>query len=107
MIFRKLILTGTCCLIAASVMAQGGKKSSTAKPKQTKVADLKPVELSKADKFSYAVGFNIATGMKMQKIDVNPDILATAMKAVLNGTPGLMDENEGRTRCSRWRSRRK
>ncbi len=92
--FRTIFLTGTCCLLAVGTFAQTGKKASGSKSKTAKVAELKPAELSKTEKFSYAVGFNIATGMKTQKIEVNPDILASAMKAVLNGTPGLMGEAE-------------
>jgi FKBP-type peptidyl-prolyl cis-trans isomerase FklB len=75
-------------------MAQNSKKQPAAKTKSGKAVELKPTELSKTDKFSYAVGYNIATGMKMQNIEVNPDVLAAAMKAVINGTPGLMTEEE-------------
>lgn len=91
---KSFVLTGTCLFILSGAMAQNSKKQPTAKAKSGKPVELKPVELSKADKFSYAVGYNIATGMKMQNIEVNPDVLASAMKAVINGTPGLMTEAE-------------
>jgi FKBP-type peptidyl-prolyl cis-trans isomerase len=56
----------------------------------------KPLTLTTdKDKESYALGMNIARGMKAQSIDVDPAILASAIRDVLSGAkPLLSDEQE-------------
>lgn len=49
---------------------------------------------SQKDKVSYAIGMNIASGLKADKIDVDPDILNKAIKDVLTGGKTLLTEQE-------------
>ena len=46
------------------------------------------------DKLSYAFGINLATNMKKQSVDVDPDILAQGLKDVFAGNKLLMTETE-------------
>ena len=46
------------------------------------------------DKQSYALGMNIARGLKGQSVDVDPTILARAIKDVLTGATPLLTDNE-------------
>ncbi len=49
---------------------------------------------SKKDKTSYAIGINIGTDLKMQAIEVNPDILMRGLKDTLSGKKALMSDEE-------------
>ena len=58
-------------------------------------AEDKKVELKEQkDRSSYALGVNIGNGLKLQQLDVNPDILAAAIKDALAGGKLLMTEQE-------------
>lgn len=46
------------------------------------------------DKASYAIGMDMAGSLKRNDIDVNPDVLAKAIKDVLTGKKPLMDDTE-------------
>lgn len=80
--------------LAMSTMgwSQSGKsKKGTQKSSEPKGA-LKPE--SKVDKVSYAIGFNIASDLKRQNIEINPDMLAAAFSAVTKGNPTAMTTEE-------------
>jgi len=53
-----------------------------------------PAVMPDKDKLSYAIGFNIATSVKRDALDVDVDAIAAAMKDVLAGRPTRMDEKE-------------
>lgn len=40
---------------------------------------------SETDQFSYALGFQIGTGFKRDNLEVNPDVLAAAIKDIIQG----------------------
>jgi len=48
------------------------------------------------EKFSYALGVNMGTRLKADSVDVNPDILARAIKDILAGSKPLLTEQEAR-----------
>jgi FKBP-type peptidyl-prolyl cis-trans isomerase len=81
--------------------ATPGKKS-TAPAKKTAPAGSPPITLTtQKDKVSYALGINIANSLganlKRQGVDINPDVLAQALKDGLNGGKTLMTEDEARS----------
>jgi FKBP-type peptidyl-prolyl cis-trans isomerase len=55
-----------------------------------------PAVMPSKDKLSYAIGFNVASTIKRDELDVDVDTLATAMKDVLGGKPTRFDEKEVR-----------
>ncbi len=80
--------------------ATPGKKSTAAAKKKT--AGSPPLSLTtQKDKVSYALGMNIAlslgANLKRQGVDINPDVLAQALKDGLNGGKMLMTEDEARS----------
>ncbi len=56
-----------------------------------------PPKMPDKDKLSYAIGMNIGSSIKRDKIDVDIDTIATAMKDVTAGRPTRMTEEEVRT----------
>jgi len=52
---------------------------------------------SELDKFSYAIGFQIAQGFKRDGLDVNTDALGQAIRDVLDGKPPQMELTEMRS----------
>src|SRR5262249_54718160 len=44
------------------------------------------------DKWSYAIGLNIGTGVHRQGADINPDVLAQGIKDAIAGKPKMTDE---------------
>jgi FKBP-type peptidyl-prolyl cis-trans isomerase FklB len=53
-----------------------------------------PPKMPDKDKLSYAIGVNIATSIKRDKIDVDIDTIVTAMKDVLADHPTRMTQQE-------------
>ena len=49
------------------------------------------------DKVSYAIGMDMGNGLKKNDVDVNPDIVAKAIKDILSGNKPLMTEQEAKT----------
>ena len=49
------------------------------------------------DKVSYAIGLDMGNGLKKNDVDVNPDIVAKAIKDILSGNKPLMTEQEAKT----------
>jgi FKBP-type peptidyl-prolyl cis-trans isomerase FklB len=57
----------------------------------------KPELKTQKDKVSYAIGLDIGTGLKKNEVDVDPDLLAKAIKDVMAGKKPLMTEEEVKT----------
>jgi FKBP-type peptidyl-prolyl cis-trans isomerase FklB len=53
-----------------------------------------PPVMPDKDKLSYAIGFNIASSVKRDQLDVDVDTIATAMKDVIAGRPTRLSEKE-------------
>jgi FKBP-type peptidyl-prolyl cis-trans isomerase FklB len=49
------------------------------------------------DKVSYAIGLDIGNGLKKNEVDVNPEIIARAIKDVQSGNKPMMSEEEVKT----------
>ncbi len=49
------------------------------------------------DKVSYAIGLDVGNGLKKNEVDVDPDIVAKAIKDILSGNKPLMTEQEVKT----------
>jgi FKBP-type peptidyl-prolyl cis-trans isomerase FklB len=49
------------------------------------------------DKVSYAIGMDMGNGLKKNEVDVDPDIVAKAIKDVMSGSKPLMTEQEVKT----------
>lgn len=49
---------------------------------------------TEAQKAGYAIGMNIGLSMKMQQLDIDPEMVAAALVAAYNGEPTLMDEDQ-------------
>ncbi len=74
------------------------KSQSGAKTGQSTAAKTQaPLTLkTQKEKFSYALGMNIGSGMHRQGVDIDPNILARGMKDALAGRKLLMTEDEAR-----------
>jgi FKBP-type peptidyl-prolyl cis-trans isomerase len=81
---------------APSTGAQKSPVSKTAHPPVKKTPPVLTLKTDK-DKRSYAIGMNIGKGMSAQSIDVDPEILARAIKDVLTSNKTLLTEDEART----------
>jgi FKBP-type peptidyl-prolyl cis-trans isomerase FklB len=86
---------------AASAIAQGSGKEklpeAPAPKAQTPAASSQPASPLKdqKDKVSYALGMNLAANLKNQSIEVDPNLVAQAMKDYLAGKT-LMTDDESR-----------
>lgn len=49
---------------------------------------------SQKDRISYSIGVSVGNNLKMQSVDVDPDIIAQGIKDVLSGSQLLMTEKE-------------
>jgi FKBP-type peptidyl-prolyl cis-trans isomerase FklB len=112
-----LAITPLACvtMLAGSLLAQQNPAPTTpptAPSSQTSPAAAKPATKPKTatsaktavpfalktqkEKFSYALGMNIGTGMKRQDLAVDPSVLARGLKDSLAGGKTLMTEDEAR-----------
>lgn len=57
-------------------------------------AEEKKALQSQKDRISYSIGVNVGNNLKMQSIDVDPDIIVQGIKDVLSGSQLLMTEKE-------------
>jgi len=78
--------------------APAAKAAPATKPKTaTSAKAAAPLTLkTEKEKFSYALGMNIGSGMKRQSVAVDPAILARGLKDSLAGGKTLMTEDEAR-----------
>jgi FKBP-type peptidyl-prolyl cis-trans isomerase FklB len=101
-IFAVLILALASLFTGAGTFAQqtpapkppAANTTSRPAPKPS-TTSAKPLRLTtNREKESYALGMNIARGMKAQSIDVDPAIMARAIRDVLSGAKPLLTEDE-------------
>jgi len=80
-------------------------KSQSTKPKSATAARHHTAAAAKShalalttqkQKFSYALGMNLGTGMHEQSVEVDPDIVARGMKDAISGAKPLLTEEEAR-----------
>jgi FKBP-type peptidyl-prolyl cis-trans isomerase FklB len=76
-------------VLAAEATATQPAAKQFAVATQTQPSEFK----SEIDKVSYAIGLNIAKGMKQQIPDVNGELLAKGLKDGLGGTPKLAEQD--------------
>lgn len=65
-------------------------------------AEDKPVLKDQKDKVSYSIGLEIGSGMKKQKLDVNPDLIVAGFRDALSGRKPLLSEAESKEVMSRF-----
>jgi FKBP-type peptidyl-prolyl cis-trans isomerase FklB len=68
------------------------KKKTSAAPKAA--ANTTKAPESKIDKLSYAIGVNFAKQFQSQNIDINPDMMFQAIKAIYSGGTPVMNEQQ-------------
>ena len=99
---KKSILLAASVLASYTGFAQKANSKKSQKAAETPVA-VAPVATSplastlapesKVDKLSYAIGVNFAKQFQSQKIEINPDVLYSAIKTVVSGgTPAMTEE---------------
>lgn len=95
---KQLIVSGVVIMIAGAVTAQPVKKP-VAKP----IVKTAGTALSSYnDTLSYAVGMNIAEGLKQQGIaTINISMLQKGMETQLSGKPGVITDESGRNLMQR------
>ena len=69
-----------------------------------RAAEPKPALKDQKDKVSYSIGMQLGGSFKSQGIEVNPDILAQAIKDTLAGSKGLLTEEEAREVLEKWQT---
>ena len=77
----------------AKAPAKAPAKSPTKAPSKAAAAPAAPLATDK-EKFSYALGMNIAKGMKLQNIDVDLEILMRGLRDAHSGSPTQMTVQE-------------
>ena len=80
--------------------------SSAAKPRTATSATSSQALTLKTgkDKLSYAIGMNIGESMKKDSLDVDPAIMARALKDALTGSKPLMTDEEAKTVITAFRT---
>jgi FKBP-type peptidyl-prolyl cis-trans isomerase FklB len=53
-----------------------------------------PKPATPTDKVSYAIGMDIGRNLTNRQVEINPDMLAAGLRAVVKGTPAAMTEEE-------------
>jgi FKBP-type peptidyl-prolyl cis-trans isomerase FklB len=114
-IFAVAILALASLLPGASAFAQQAPAAQSQTPPAAKTTP-KPAPRTSTtaktltlttdrDKESYALGMNIARGMKAQSIDVNPAIMARAIQDVLSGEKPLLTDDEAMAELKQLQTR--
>ena len=105
------MISASACLLSAAALAQTQQAPATTTQKlpaaqsqnppiaktapKTSTTATKPLTLTTdRDKESYALGMNIAKGMKAQSVDIDPAIMARAMRDILSGAKPLLTDDE-------------
>lgn len=70
--------------------------ASPAKSQKSAPSNTAPPLVTKKDKISYAIGMNVGESLRLQSVDVDPDVLIRGIKDALAGKT-LMTEEEART----------
>jgi len=100
------LLGGTTLAQQTQAPAAGAQQTTTAPSSKPPTAKTSPAPAAKSaatpatalttdrDKESYALGMNIARGLKGQSVDVDPAVLTRAIKDVLTGAKPLLTDDE-------------
>jgi FKBP-type peptidyl-prolyl cis-trans isomerase FklB len=67
-------------------------------------AEPSPALKDKKDKLSYAIGMDIGRTFKRQTIEINPEILLSGLKDVVNSNKTLLTDEEQRETIAAWQS---
>jgi len=85
--------TPTKAAPAATAKTPAKPAAKTTGPAATKTAGATTLKTQK-EKFSYALGMNLGSGLQKQGVDVDPNILAQGMKAAMSGGKTLLTHEE-------------
>jgi FKBP-type peptidyl-prolyl cis-trans isomerase FklB len=87
---QHLILLLAAGFFASQIHAQD---KPAAKDENSAAKD-KPVLKDQKDKVSYSIGLQIASDMKLQRLDINPDLIITGFRHGTSGEKPLLSESE-------------
>lgn len=82
---KKILICACFVWIVAPGFAQNSKNKEKGAAK---------VPVTKTDKISYAIGMNFARQFKSQNIEINPEALYDAIKAIVSGATPAMTEDQ-------------
>jgi FKBP-type peptidyl-prolyl cis-trans isomerase FklB len=80
------------------------KTSSTAKPHTAATTPKALTLTTQKEKLSYAIGMNLGQSMKKDAVDIDPTVLARAIKDALTGSKMAMSDAEAQTVITAFRS---
>jgi FKBP-type peptidyl-prolyl cis-trans isomerase FklB len=85
-------------LLPAVAQSSGGSKLPDAPTAKTQGSSPAPASTFKdqKEKASYALGMNMANGLRSQSVEIDPDIFAQGLKDALAGNKTLLTEAEAR-----------
>lgn len=78
-------------LVSAVSCAQKGSGTTTTSTEKTNIAALNPATMTDDQKVSYYLGMNVASSMKNQGLNIDPEIFAQAFKDEQTGAKKLLD----------------
>jgi FKBP-type peptidyl-prolyl cis-trans isomerase len=85
--------------------SSGNSTTSKTASSSTAKAPSQPLALTTdKDKVSYAIGMNIGQNMKMESVDIDPDVLSRGLKDALSGGKTLMTEAEAQQTLTKFRN---
>lgn len=86
--------------------SQTGSKSGTTKKTGTSTSKPAPLTDQKS-KLSYALGMNLGSNLRLQQIDVDPNLLTQGIKDGLAGSKTQMTDEEARATLEQWQTDRR
>lgn len=86
--------------------SQTGSKSGTTKKTGTSASQPAPLTDQKS-KLSYALGMNLGSNLRLQQIDVDPNLLTQGIKDGLVGSKTQMTDEEARATLEQWQTERR
>ena len=87
--FKSILILSV--LVSAVSCAQKGSGTTTTSTEKTNVAALNPATMKENQKVSYYLGMNVASSMKNQGLNIDPEIFAQAFKDEQTGAKKLLD----------------
>lgn len=101
------------CVVSALMLAGpalAADDAAPAEPAATQPADTSPADevlKTEKDKLSYALGLDIGRTLKMRQMDVDPDIMAQAVKDVLADGATLLTQDQARQVYTDWQAKQR
>ena len=103
-IIAVLVLVAVGAVVSAKTLAQQAPPAGSQKPPAAKPAQTPPAKnaapavalTTDRDKESYALGMNIAKGLKAQDVDVDTALLLRGVKDTLSGAKPLLSDEEAK-----------